>query len=238
MRQVYLLLPITALSLSLGSCSLLPGGGGGDTPSPDTSQVVTPTPDTAPSEELFTSPTVGEFASVFIPSTDPDARRRTTTEGRPDPFADLPLVPQVILEPPPAPAPPAAQPDTPGGNGAPGTTANGTLPAPGAPSSGSTAMVPPPAPIDFTPILPTLPEPTAAQNTAVTGVVQMNGTDYVMVKSEDEPFSRYVRVGDYVANGQVLVKEIIFNRGNPVVVLEQYGMRVEKKVNETSLALS
>lgn len=45
-----------------------------------------------------------------------------------------------------------------------------------------------------------------------------------------------MKVGDYVANGQVLVKAIAFNRGVPVVTLEQYGMTIQKKLNETSVA--
>ncbi|WP_099238544.1 hypothetical protein [Synechococcus sp. BDU 130192] len=233
MRQVFLLLPLVAVGLTLGSCSLLPGGGG-DEPTPETPQTTAPTPAPEPDAELFAPPTTETLSSVLIPSTDPDARRRATTEGRPDPFADLSLAPQVTLAPPPAPTPTTsgAQPGAPGtanGAGTPGQTTPGTAP-------GSVAIAPPPPPLDFSPILPSLPEPTAANNTKVTGVVQINGIDYVMVESPDERFSRYVKVGDYVANGQVLVKEIVFNRGVPVVTLEQYGMTIQKKLNETSVA--
>ncbi|ANV84390.1 hypothetical protein AWQ21_08350 [Picosynechococcus sp. PCC 7003] len=228
------MLPLAAVGLTLGSCSLLPGGGG-DEPTPETPQATAPTPAPEPDAELFAPPTTETLSSVLIPSTDPDARRRATAEGRPDPFADLPIVPQVTLAPPPAPTPtPTAsgtQPGAPGtanGAGTPGQTTPGTLP-------GAVAIAPPP-PLDFTPVLPALPEPTAARNTKVTGVVQIGGIDYVMVESPDERFSRYVKVGDYVANGQVLVKAIAFNRGVPVVTLEQYGMTIQKKLNETSVA--
>ncbi len=228
MRPASLLFPIVAFSLTLGSCSLLPGGGD-DEQTPETSQTTAPTPAPEPDSELFAPPTTETLSSVLIPSTDPDARRRATTEGRPDPFADLPIVPQVTLAPPPAPAASGTQPGTSGtANGAPGQTTPGTAP-------GAVAIAPPP-PLDFSPILPSLPEPTAANNTKVTGVVQINGIDYVMVESPDERFSRYVKVGDYVANGQVLVKAIAFNRGVPVVTLEQYGMTIQKKLNETSVA--
>ncbi|QCS50128.1 hypothetical protein FEK30_12200 [Picosynechococcus sp. PCC 11901] len=234
MRQVFLLLPLVAVGLTLGSCSLLPGGGG-DEPTPETPQTTAPTPAPEPDAELFAPPTTETLSSVLIPSTDPDARRRATTEGRPDPFADLSLAPQVTLAPPPAPTPAgtapgavAIAPPPPVSGTQPGTsgTANG---------AGIPGQAPPP-PLDFTPVLPALPEPTAARNTKVTGVVQIGGIDYVMVESPDERFSRYVKVGDYVANGQVLVKAIAFNRGVPVVTLEQYGIPVPVKLNETSVA--
>ncbi|MEB3224581.1 MAG: hypothetical protein VKJ86_02120 [Synechococcus sp.] len=230
MRHASLFLPIVTLSLSLGSCSLLPGGGGdGDEPTtPETPQATAPAPTPATDAEIFPPATAQSLNSVLIPSTDPDARRRATAEGRPDPFADLPIVPQVTLTPPPAPTASGAQPGT--------GTANGLPNPPGAP--GAVAIAPPPAPLDFSPVLPSLPEPTAANNTIVSGVVQLNGIDYVMIKADGEQFSRYVKVGDYVANGQVLVKEITFNRGVPVVLLEQYGRIIPKKLNETSSVAS
>ncbi|MBV5261607.1 hypothetical protein FLX56_24655 [Synechococcus moorigangaii CMS01] len=235
MRLVSLFFPVITLGLTLGSCSLLPGGGD-DEPTPEPPQTTAPAPTPEADPELFARPTAESLASVLIPSTDPDARRRATAEGRPDPFADLPLVPQVTLSAPPAPTPPTAGAQS--GNGTQGTAAASGQPqtSPGT-RPGAVAIAPPP-PLDFSPILPSLPEPTAANNTKITGVVQINGIDYVMVESPDEQFSRYVKVGDYVANGQVLVKEIIFNRGVPVVMLEQYGMTVQKKLNETSVASS
>ena len=82
------------------------------------------------------------------------------------------------------------------------------------------------------PELPKLPEPTLAREIEVTGVAELGGVPMAIVKVPNEP-SRYVREGQRLANGQVLVKRIEMNRGpNPVVVLEQYGIEVARGVGE------
>lgn len=99
-----------------------------------------------------------------------------------------------------------------------------------------TAKVLPPAvtpPPPVVPELPKLPEPTQAQGVQVTGVVEVGGVQMAIVKVPNEP-DRYVREGQRIANGQVLVKRIETNRGpNPVVILEQYGVEVARGVGET-----
>jgi hypothetical protein len=93
--------------------------------------------------------------------------------------------------------------------------------------SGSTlkpALPPPP---------PLLPEPDLARTVAVTGVVQVGSDPQAIVKVPNEATSRYVRVGQQLANGQVLVKRIEINEGgDPIVILEQYGIEVSRAVGE------
>ncbi|MDB9312784.1 hypothetical protein PN462_06700 [Spirulina sp. CS-785/01] len=89
---------------------------------------------------------------------------------------------------------------------------------------------------DFTPDLPSLPEPTLAQKLDVRGVVQVGGKTKAIVKSEDG-MSQYVEAGEYLQNGQVLVKRIDINAApNPVVVFEEMGLEVVKAVGESATA--
>lgn len=114
-------------------------------------------------------------------------------------------------------------------------TARGSNPSPSVPQPGQTAKVLPPVtpPPKVVPELPKLPEPTQAQGVEVTGVVEVGGVQMAIVKVPNEP-DRYVREGQRIANGQVLVKRIETNRGpNPVVILEQYGVEVARGVGET-----
>lgn len=98
---------------------------------------------------------------------------------------------------------------------------------PSAPGTGPLATAPRPIPE-----LPKLPEPTQARGVEVTGVAQVGGVPMAIVKVPNEP-ARYVREGQRIANGQVLVKRIEMNRGpEPVVILEQYGIEVARGVGE------
>ena len=104
-------------------------------------------------------------------------------------------------------------------------------PTPAKPSTTATALPPGTAPRSV-PELPTLPEPTQARGVEVTGVVEVGGVPMAIVKVPNEP-ARYVREGQRIANGQVLVKRIEMNRGpEPVVILEQYGIEVARGVGE------
>ncbi|MEA5420900.1 hypothetical protein VB712_16850 [Spirulina sp. CCNP1310] len=85
----------------------------------------------------------------------------------------------------------------------------------------------------FEPDLPELPTPTLAQGLKVTGVVvQPDGRRVAIVESSDGK-SRYVREGEYLEGGQVLVKRIEPNRGGtPRVVFEELGIEVVKVLGE------
>ncbi|MCA1993149.1 MAG: hypothetical protein LDL41_14100 [Coleofasciculus sp. S288] len=101
--------------------------------------------------------------------------------------------------------------------------------APRTPSP-SPAATPPPPPL--VPELPEIPQPTLARSVEVTGVVDVGGVPKAIVKVPNEP-SRYVQPGQRLLNGQVLVKRIEMNRGpEPVVILEQFGVEVSKRVGE------
>jgi hypothetical protein len=81
--------------------------------------------------------------------------------------------------------------------------------------------------------VPEVPQPVLARGVLVTGVVQVDGVIQAIVKAPNERFSRYVLPGQYIANGQVLVKRIDMTQSaTPVVVLEEVGIEVFKQVGE------
>ena len=88
------------------------------------------------------------------------------------------------------------------------------------------------------PDLPELPpvDPTLAQNVQILGLYEPpNGTTKLIVQAPEESNSRYVEVGDYLSNGEVLVKSIDrFNYPYPQVVLEESGVEVYKEIGEES----
>lgn len=164
----------------------------------------------------------------LIQSTDANERLQQIASSRPDPFSTVavPPVRPVVPPPPPFPAvpPEPAQPATPGGGGtaggggAPGggTAGGGTAgggpvaTAPGTPPGGNGQAVPPPlAP------LPPLPQPTLAEAVQVTGVMTIGNENFAVV--ETSAGSQYVRAGQRVANGQVLIKRIDMRGSEPMV---------------------
>jgi hypothetical protein len=69
----------------------------------------------------------------------------------------------------------------------------------------------------------------------VSGVVVVGGIAEAIVKAPNESTSRYVRAGQRLSNGQILVKRIEVNSGSdPIVVLEQNGIEVSRGVGEKS----
>jgi len=52
------------------------------------------------------------------------------------------------------------------------------------------------------------------------------------VKAPGESVERRVTQGSTLSNGQVLVKAIYAGSSNPMVVLEQYGVEVTRRVGE------
>ena len=97
-----------------------------------------------------------------------------------------------------------------------------TPPIPSVPST------PPPPPI------PPAPQPNLARAIEILGVQQeSDGNVSILLKAPNEKTARYVEVGDRVANGEVLVKRVIFNQSSePIVVLEQSGVEVRRRVGE------
>lgn len=90
--------------------------------------------------------------------------------------------------------------------------------------------LPPPPP---EPIPPPPPSTDLAQGTEVTGVIRAGGQVQVIVKAPNEATSRYVKVGDRIALGEVLVKEVQnLETADPIVILEQNGIEVGKALGE------
>ncbi len=61
--------------------------------------------------------------------------------------------------------------------------------------------------------------------------MQVGSQKQIIVKVPTEPTSRYVKIGQRLANGQVLVKRVDLKKGaEPVVVFEQSGVEISKEV--------
>ncbi len=182
----------------------------------------------------------------LIQSTDPNERLQQINSSRPNPFAVVPIPPppQVIAPPaPPAPtaaAPPAgtatspvgaARPGVPGA-GSPMAVAPGSAPGatPGAPGTGQPTTPPPLAP------LPALPQPTLAEAVQVSGVMTIGSENFAVVQTSAG--SQYVRVGQRVSNGRVLIKRIDLRGSEPMVVLEENGIEVSRPVGSPVQASS
>jgi hypothetical protein len=146
---------------------------------------------------------------------------------RPDPFSALPLNPVVVIKPGTplpntAPVSPSAPADAP--------VAAAQQPAP-LPSVTVAAVPPPTLPAPVIPPSPSVaPTPPIAETIAVSGVVQAGSRTSIIVQVPHESSTRYAVVGDYLANGRVLVKRIETQGSEPMVVLEQNGVEFIKSV--------
>ncbi|MBD2461610.1 hypothetical protein H6G89_11165 [Oscillatoria sp. FACHB-1407] len=70
-----------------------------------------------------------------------------------------------------------------------------------------------------------------AESVVVTGVVQVGDTVSAIVQVPNEQSSRYVRAGEYLANGRILVNRIEMTAdGEPRVVLVQDGVETVRTV--------
>lgn len=233
----------TVAAFSLASCS---------SNSTDTSQVKTQplpsppqsfpqpiVPATAPTTNLTTGK-AGRATVVkgLVPATDPGKHRVPLTTGRRDPFAaaNLPefipysrpanstaavALPQETMGSPIAlvPLPPPAN-----SLGNPTLPALAPLPTVGVAPANAPAMATAPT------AMPVPTSPTSlAMSVQVSGIGQIGDKLSAIVTVPEEGTSRYVRVGDYLANGRVLVKRIqVKGNSEPLVVLEQNGIEVIK----------
>ena len=170
-------------------------------------------------------------ARDLIQSTDPNERTIGVERTRTDPFAGLtiPLVPPQPIEAetaaggggqtsPAAAAPTAAGP----GGAAPGTGAN--------PGSRQGSLEGPEIAT-----LPEIPQPTTARAVRVSGVVQIGGSPYAIVQAPND-VERYVRPGESVAGGRVIVKRIDTRSVEPRVILVENGIEVERLVTDAQTA--
>lgn len=74
-------------------------------------------------------------------------------------------------------------------------------------------------------------EPTLAQDVVISGLYEAGGRTRLIIQAPEEGNSRYVEVGQYLSNGQVLVKSIDSDHfPTPMVTLEQSGVEVRKTI--------
>jgi hypothetical protein len=227
MRQISWLVLLGVLAIGATACD---GGGTPTAESPvavEEAPVAIPIPSTAP--QAATTPpldtvVVGSLPPELIASTNANQRVQDVQRNRPDPFARVATAPIVQVE-------RTAQPAQP---------AQSAAPQQSRPNNGSGGLQPSQlAPIPnlvpgagrATPQLPPEPQPSLARAVQVSGVVQIGNVPYAIVTAPNEPTSRYVRVGQMLSNGEVLVKRIDMSQGyEPVVVLEQLGVEVVRSV--------
>jgi hypothetical protein len=214
----------------------------------------------SPQPPTFASP-VAQAPSALIQSVPPEELlRRDAQQSRPDPFAVVATQPVVRAQPG---APQAAAAANPLGAVATAVPVSSPVPAlpaiplppvlvPPTPAVPVARTSPPPVrtppaatprataspvrPSPFVPILPALPEPDLARAVEVSGVIEIEGaTPKAIVKSPGESTVRYVSPGERLGDGTVLVKRIEPRAaGGPMVVLEQFGIEVVRRVGQTS----
>lgn len=95
-----------------------------------------------------------------------------------------------------------------------------------------------PEEVDAPEAAPAAPPPPAidlAEGTQVTGVMQVGGDIQIILQTPGSAFSRYVRVGDTVANGEVRVVRVERLQGEPLVILEQNGVEVARGIGEPAI---
>jgi hypothetical protein len=90
-------------------------------------------------------------------------------------------------------------------------------------SGGGEAPPPPPPPPPSTEL---------AEGVKVTGVVEVGNEKQVIIEAPNEATSRYVKVGQRVAGGKVLVKRVDFENGEAIVILEENDVEIRKTVGE------
>ncbi|MBF2074223.1 MAG: hypothetical protein IGS50_10755 [Synechococcales cyanobacterium C42_A2020_086] len=161
----------------------------------------------------------------LIPPTAPLERLPQVETGRADPFASLGFTPTVV-----ATRPPAV-------NSTPVVAAEpASLPSVSVAALPQPAPLPPPS-LSATPPAVSVPAPMPVQSLAeaieISGVVEVGGVTNLIVQVPDEETSRSVAVGEYLANGQVLVKRVDMGL-EPVVILEQDGKEVVRAIGSSN----
>lgn len=234
-KQVTVNLPSRMLVLGAGALTLWLAG----CTTGEDAATVNPSPAANPSTpaQAFAKPTVpakdaekaadaqaGNKIAGLLQSTDPSERARQVQRGissGKDPFSSVP--PLVSFKVPMTPLSETKPTESP--NSQPQVNQK-----PERPNRLSARL---PKPETQSPIrpLPPLPDSSLARGIQITGVVVVGGVPQVIVQAPNEATSRYVEVGQRIANGQVLVKRVEMNSGSePVVILEQNGVEVARLV--------
>jgi hypothetical protein len=85
---------------------------------------------------------------------------------------------------------------------------------------------------------PLPPRTEEAEAVNVSGTIEMGGTRFAILTAPGDTTPRYVRVGQLIAGGQVLVKRIETSYSTPIVVLQQSGVEVIRPVGAVSQVVS
>ena len=229
MRRFLAITLVGVGTLTLSGCNLFPGSqdSASDSSEEPATAEITSVEETV--EEKFPKPIVPSAPSLaaivraeLIQSTDPDERFQQVQRTRTDPYAELTTPPPEKVVPPQEGGGSQAGQPSPGAIGA-----DGVDPISGEDQDSGSPISP----------LPELPQPALALAVEVSGVVQVGSTVHAIIKAPDEASSRYVRVGQRLSNGRILVKRIEMREGaEPVVVLEQNGIEVARPVGSGTSA--
>jgi len=215
MKKLPLILSVGSVALLLVGC---PASDQANQSPPITQETPTPSPSPPAAQppafsnprQPATEPATPRIPGL-IPATDPDQKRAEINRGRRDPFAPLPLQPNITI---------TVAEEPPGGT-------------PGATTAGPAAMGNPPTPgrpIVKTP--PPPPQPTEAEEVQVSGILRLPTTPMAIVKAPGEATERRVIPGSTLSNGLILVKAINTNPDNPSIVLEQYGQTITRRLGD------
>ncbi|MGJ3253044.1 MAG: hypothetical protein ACFE0J_18215 [Elainellaceae cyanobacterium] len=99
------------------------------------------------------------------------------------------------------------------------------------PNPSGQAPVPAPVPAPSNAVPAPVPTPPLARLIEISGVVQVGGQTSVIVMMPTERSSRYVRIGERIGNGQILVKRVDMDAAyEPVVILEQDGVEIVRTI--------
>jgi hypothetical protein len=163
----------------------------------------------------------------LIPPTNPQQQKAQVITGRADPFSIIAVQPRLIPKADKLKA--AATGEDNKSSPSKPLTSGPQLPPP--PSNGNGAI---PDEVAAPPEPPLPPQPTEANQVQVSGIIQLPTTAVAIVQAPGERTVRSVSAGTRLANGQVLVKAIYANPENPIVILEQYGIEVTKKLGQAA----
>jgi hypothetical protein len=180
-------------------------------------EIKTPTETEAQQEAETTEETeIATQVLGLVPATNPEIRVRSNVRGRQDPFSVITVQPKLIQE------------ETDDDKNK-STTSSEEFDKDN--TNRTTVSKPQSSPPAF--------EPTLAQNVIISGLIEVDGRPKLIVEAPEESSSRYVEIGQYLSNGQILVKSIDMNHfPTPLVILEQSGVEVAKAIGEKTEELS
>jgi len=159
----------------------------------------------------------------LIPTTDAETRVRNIIRGRQDPFSVVSLVPKIEIE---------KQEELPQPNNNLNNRTNRDQNRPN--QRPDTNLDTSTNNNNQSPSLIDQFRAELAQQVIISGLYESGGSTKLIVQAPEENSSRYVEVGQYLSNGQILIKSIDRNHfPTPVVILEQSGVEVAKAIGET-----